>query len=60
MVIVITIITIITQDKNKILPSTIPRKIIDGRTQFYQWFKFNKQKVELHHNKNYGREIITS
>jgi len=59
-VIVITIIIIITQDKNKILPSTIPRKIIGGRTQFYQWFKFNKQKVELHHNKNYGGEIITS
>ncbi len=51
-------ITIITQDENKILPNIIPRRIIGERTQFYQQFKLIEQKVELHHNKNYGREII--
>jgi hypothetical protein len=55
----VVIITIITQDENKILPNTIPRRIIGKMTQFYQWFKFNKWKAKLHHNKNYGGEIIT-
>ncbi len=27
--------------------------------QIYQWFKFNEQKVESHHIKNYNGEIIT-
>jgi hypothetical protein len=52
-------IIIITQDKNKILPYIIPRRIIGGRMQFYQWFKFKERKVESHHNINYGKEIIT-
>jgi predicted double-glycine peptidase len=51
-------ITIITQDKNKILPNEIPRRIIGERTQFSEHFKFNKRKGEAQHNKNYGNKII--
>ncbi len=40
------------------MPNTIPRRIIGKRTQFDQWFKFNEWKAKLHHNKNYGVEII--
>jgi hypothetical protein len=41
------------------MPNEIPRRII-GKTQFYECFKFNEQKGEAQHNKNYDGEIITS
>jgi hypothetical protein len=54
----VVVIKIITQDENIILPNIILKRIIGERMQIYQWFKFNEQKVESHHNKNYGMEII--
>jgi hypothetical protein len=56
----VTTIIIVTQNENKILPNTIPRKIIGGRTQIYECFKFNERKGEAQHNKNYNGEIITT
>jgi hypothetical protein len=48
------------QDEKKILPNGIPRRIIGGRMQIYEHFRFNKRKSERQHNKNYDSEIITS
>ncbi len=56
----VTAIIIVTQDENKILPNAIPRRIIGGRTQIYECFKFNERKGEAQHNKNYNGEIITT
>ncbi len=52
--------TIIKQDKIKILPNGIPKRIIRKMMQIYERFKLNKQKGEAQHNKNYGNEIITA
>jgi hypothetical protein len=42
LIIMVIVITIITQDKNRILPNIIPRRRIGRKMQFYQWFKFNE------------------
>ncbi len=61
LIITITIITIITQDENKILPNEKPKKIISGRrTHSYECFKFNECRSKAQHDKNYNNEIITS
>jgi hypothetical protein len=58
-IVTVTAITVITKDKNKILPNAIPRRIIGRRMQIYEHFKFNKRKGEARYNKNYNGEIIT-
>jgi len=57
-IITIVVITIITQDENRILPNQIPRRIIGRRRHFYKRFKFNEHRGEAQHNKNYDNKII--
>ncbi len=59
-IIMVTTFTIIKQDKTRILPNVIPKRIIEKMMQIYEHFKLNEQKGEAQHNKNYGGEIITA
>jgi hypothetical protein len=58
-IIMVTTITIITQDENIILPNKILRRIFSKRRMhFYECFKFNERRGKAQHNKNYSGKII--